>query len=58
MTRSDLPCGSTIGPVASALLGIPTVDIGNPMWGMHSIRETSGVKDHQNLIKVLTTFYS
>ncbi|MDZ4121068.1 MAG: M18 family aminopeptidase [Candidatus Cloacimonadaceae bacterium] len=57
MTRSDLPCGSTIGPIASSLLGIKTIDIGNPMWAMHSIRETCGVKDHCELIKVLGTFY-
>ncbi|HNQ44521.1 MAG TPA: M18 family aminopeptidase, partial [Candidatus Cloacimonadota bacterium] len=52
MTRSDMPCGSTVGPVVSALLGIPAVDIGNPMWAMHSARETCGVKDHKALIKV------
>ncbi len=57
MTRSDLPCGSTIGPVASSMLGIQTVDIGNPMWGMHSIRETCGVQDHLDLIKVLGAYY-
>ncbi len=58
MTRSDLPCGTTIGPVASSQLGIRTVDIGNPMWAMHSIRETCGVRDHLDLIKVLGYYYS
>lgn len=57
MTRSDMPCGSTVGPVVSALLGIPAVDIGNPMWAMHSARETCGVKDHKSLIKVLKQYY-
>jgi aspartyl aminopeptidase len=57
LVRSDMPCGSTVGPVVAATLGIHTVDIGNPMWAMHSIRETAGVQDHLNLIKVLSQFF-
>lgn len=56
--RGDLPCGSTIGPIASAKLGIPTVDVGNPMWAMHSARESAGVLDHGYMIKVLQQFFS
>lgn len=56
--RSDLPCGSTIGPIASAKLGIRSVDIGCPMWAMHSIRESAGVQDHEYLIKVLKRFFN
>lgn len=55
--RSDLPCGSTIGPIASAKLGVRSVDIGCPMWAMHSIRESAGVQDHEYLIKVLKQFF-
>lgn len=55
--RSDLPCGSTIGPIASAKLGIRSVDIGCPMWAMHSIRESAGVQDHAYMIKVLKRFF-
>lgn len=51
--RSDLGCGSTIGPIMSAQLGIATVDVGNPMWAMHSIRESAGVLDHAAMIAVL-----
>lgn len=58
LTRSDLPCGSTIGPIASSRLGIRTVDVGNPMWAMHSIRETAGVLDHLSMIKVLSQYYN
>lgn len=51
--RTDLGCGSTIGPIISAQLGMPTVDVGNPMWAMHSIRESAGVLDHGYMISVL-----
>jgi aspartyl aminopeptidase len=56
--RSDLPCGSTIGPIASAKLGIRAVDVGNPMWAMHSIRESAGVLDHDYLIRTLKRFFT
>ncbi len=56
--RSDLRCGSTIGPITAANLGIKTVDIGNPMLSMHSIREMAGAKDHPALIRVFREFFS
>jgi len=56
--RCDLPCGSTIGPIASAKLGIRAVDIGCPMWAMHSVRESAGVLDHDYMIRVLKRFFS
>jgi len=55
--HSDLPCGSTIGPMTSAKLGIRTVDVGNPMWAMHSLRESAGVIDHGYLIDALKCFF-
>ncbi len=56
--KTDLPCGSTIGPITATGLGIPVVDVGNAMLSMHSIRETAGVKDHEMMIKVLHRFFS
>lgn len=45
MSRSDLACGTTIGPISAAELGIRTVDVGCAMWSMHSIREQCGAAD-------------
>ena len=56
--RCDLPCGSTIGPITSAKLGLRSIDVGNPMWAMHSIRESAGVDDHAYMVRVLKTFFS
>jgi len=55
--HSDIPCGSTIGPMISARLGIRTVDVGCPMWAMHSARESAGTLDHEYIIRVLKTFF-
>lgn len=54
--RSDIPSGSTIGPMSSASLGIEAIDVGNPMLAMHSIRESQGVLDHYYMTKVLSHF--
>ncbi|WP_298188797.1 M18 family aminopeptidase [uncultured Pseudomonas sp.] len=58
VTRSDMGCGSTIGPITASQLGVRTVDIGLPTFAMHSIRELAGSHDLAHLVKVLTAFYA
>ncbi|MBN2657243.1 MAG: M18 family aminopeptidase [Spirochaetales bacterium] len=58
INRSDIPSGSTIGTMTSALTGIASVDVGSPMFAMHSIRETAGVRDHEYMTRVLKRFYN
>ena len=55
--RSDLACGSTIGPIVATRTGIETVDVGNPMLSMHSAREMSGSADHAMMIRVMERFF-
>ncbi len=56
-SRSDLRCGSTIGPITAARVGLPTVDVGNPMLSMHSCRELAARADVAPMIDVLTSFF-
>lgn len=56
VTRTDLACGTTIGPIAGGKLGVRTVDVGNPMLSMHSAREQCGAHDVGRMISVLTRF--
>ncbi len=57
VVRSDMACGSTIGPLAAAETGVRTVDVGVPQWAMHSVRELAGTADAFNLGRVLRRFF-
>ena len=46
-----------IGPMLSSKLGLRTIDIGNPQWSMHSIRETCGTQDVDHAVALLEEFY-
>lgn len=56
VTRSDMGCGSTIGPITASRVGIDTVDIGLPTLAMHSIRELAGSDDAHSLYKIFVGF--
>lgn len=57
VNRSDERGGSTIGPISSTHIDIPSIDIGSPILAMHSIRELGNVEDHYNIYKTFSTFY-
>ncbi|WP_353509036.1 M18 family aminopeptidase [Intrasporangium sp.] len=56
VVRTDLPCGSTVGPMTSALTGATTVDFGAPLLSMHSARELGGAQDPAMYVAALAAF--
>ena len=57
VVRSDMACGSTIGPLTAAETGIRTIDVGVPTFAMHSIREMAGRWDGYYLYRALREYY-
>jgi aspartyl aminopeptidase len=58
VARTDMGCGSTIGPIVSSEVGVKTVDVGVPTFAMHSIREIAGKEDAWYLYRVANQFFS
>ena len=58
VVRSDMACGSTVGPITAAELGLPTVDIGSPLLSMHSVREMAATHDVGSLARMLEAYFS
>ena len=57
VVRNDMGCGSTIGPIIAAGVGIRTVDVGIPQLSMHSVREMCGTEDIDICFRHFTAFY-
>ena len=58
VNNSDMPGGGTLGPIISSHLPMYTVDIGVPILAMHSARELMGASDQDELVKLITAFFS
>lgn len=57
VNHSDVAGGSTLGNILASSLPLRGVDMGNPILGMHSVRETGAVADHEACIRAFTEFY-
>ena len=57
VNHSDVLGGSTLGNILTGQMDIRGVDMGNPIWAMHSAREMASVKDHEYAVKVFAEFY-
>ncbi len=58
VARTDMGCGSTIGPVVASEVGVKTIDVGSPTFAMHSIRELAGASDGWYLYKAAVEFFT
>ncbi|MDE6716985.1 MAG: M18 family aminopeptidase, partial [Muribaculaceae bacterium] len=58
VNHSDVAGGSTLGNISSSQIDMPGVDMGCAIWAMHSARETAGVSDHQDAVRLFKHFFS
>lgn len=58
VNHSDVAGGSTLGNILTSQIDLRGVDMGAPVWAMHSVRETASVADHIATIKAFTRFFS
>jgi len=57
VSRSDMECGSTIGPITAAEIGVRTLDVGVPSFAMHSVRELAGSRDAHYLYRIAAAYF-
>lgn len=58
VNRSDMAGGSTLGNISNTQVPMKTVDIGLAQLAMHSVYETAGVKDTENLAKAAAELFA
>ncbi len=58
VSRTDMACGTTIGPITAKEIGVRTLDVGVPPFAMHSIRELAGTEDPFHLYRALSAFFN
>lgn len=58
VVRTDMACGSTIGPITASLVGLNTLDVGVPTFAMHSVRELAGASDTLYFFQALSRFFT
>jgi len=58
VARTDMGCGSTIGPIVASEVGIKTIDVGAPTFAMHSVRELAGTRDGWYLYKAVVELFT
>lgn len=57
VNHSDIAGGSTLGNILTSSLPLRGVDMGNGVWGMHSVRETGSTKDQEYVIRAFSEFF-
>ena len=57
VNHSDVAGGSTLGNILTSQIPLRGVDVGSPIWAMHSVRETASISDHNDMIAVFNAFF-
>lgn len=58
VNRSDMAGGSTLGNISNTQVPMKTVDIGLAQLAMHSVYETTGAEDTENLAKAAAVLFA